>query len=193
MAQSEHDGTDHGDQKDEACNLEVVDVVGIEDPAERLGVAQARRYRIGESLGGGCREFPQSGAADQFKQKHDTDAGADQNILLCPALQFGEIDIEHHDDEKKKNGDRADIDDDQDHGEKLGPEEHEEPCSIEEGKNEEQHRVHRVARRDDHEGRRKHDRGKEVKCNRLQHSALPVWRVEFEILGNLAFPAIAVR
>ncbi len=68
-------------------------------------------------------------------------------------LEFGEIDVEHHDDEQEQNRHRADIDDDEDHRQELRAEQQEQPRRVEEGEDQEQHRMHRVARRDDHEAR----------------------------------------
>src|SRR5215475_2880922 len=38
VAQRQHDSADHGDEQHQACDLEEVDVAGIEHEAERLGI-----------------------------------------------------------------------------------------------------------------------------------------------------------
>jgi hypothetical protein len=57
--------------------------------------------------------------------------------------QLGEIDVEHHHDEQEQHRDRADIDDDQDHRQELGAQQHEQAGGVEEGQDQEQHRMHR--------------------------------------------------
>ena len=57
--------------------------------------------------------------------------------------QLREIDVEHHDDEQEQHRDRADINDDQDHREKFGAHQHEQPGGVDEGEDQEQHRMHR--------------------------------------------------
>jgi hypothetical protein len=74
--------------------------------------------------------------------------------------QLGEIDIEHHHHEQEQHRDGADIDDDQDHGDELGAHQHHQSRRVDEGEAEIEHRMHRVARGDDHEGRSDTDRGK---------------------------------
>ena len=41
-------------------------------------------------------------------------------FLMKPALQLGEVDVEHHDHEQEQHRHRADVDDDQDHRQELG-------------------------------------------------------------------------
>ena len=60
-----------------------------------------------------------------------------------PCAQLGEIDVEHHHHEQEQHRDRADIDDDQDHRQELGAEQHEQAGGVEEGEDQEQHRMHR--------------------------------------------------
>ena len=50
---------------------------------------------------------------------------ADRQIAQEAAAQLGEVDVEHHHDEQEQHRDRADIDDDQDHRQELGAEQHE--------------------------------------------------------------------
>jgi hypothetical protein len=104
---------------------------------------------------------------DQLRRQDQPDQRADRRILQGAALQFGEIDVEHHDDEQEQNHHRADIDDEQDHRQELGPGQHEQAGGVEEGQDQEQHRMHGVARRNDHERRRHRDKGEEVEKGRL--------------------------
>ena len=60
------------------------------------------------------------------------------------------------------NGDRADIDHDQDHRQEFGPHQDEQSRRVDEAQDEKQHRMHRVARRDDHDGGGDRDRGEEI-------------------------------
>jgi hypothetical protein len=95
----------------------------------------------------------------QLDQKDDPDQRADRQILQKALAQLGEIHIEHHDDEQEQHHDRADIDDDQDHREKFGAEQQKQARRVHEGEDQVQHRVHRIPRRDHHEGgRARHDR-----------------------------------
>ena len=79
-------------------------------------------------------------------RKITPDQRADRQVLQEALAQLGEIDVEHHHDEQEQHRDRADIDDDQDHRQELGAEQQEQPGRVEEGEDQEQHRMHRVAR-----------------------------------------------
>ena len=68
----------------------------------------------------------------------------ERRVLDEAGAQLREVDVEHHDDEQEQHGHRADVDDHQDHGQELGAEQHEQPRRVEEGEDQEQHRVHRV-------------------------------------------------
>ena len=66
----------------------------------------------------------------------------------------------------------ADIDHDQDHRQELGAEQHEQAGGVEEGEDQEQHRMHGVLRGDDHEGRADADRGEQIEEQRAQHAVV---------------------
>ena len=70
---------------------------------------------------------------------------------------------------RNSTSDGADIDDDQDHRQELGAKQHEQACGIEEGEDQEQHRMHGVARGDHHEGRAEHDGSEQIEEQRTQH------------------------
>jgi hypothetical protein len=61
-----------------------------------------------------------------------------------------EIHVEHHHDEQEQHGNRADVDDDQQEGEELGPDQQEQAGRVEESQDQPQHAVHRVSRHDRH-------------------------------------------
>jgi hypothetical protein len=65
---------------------------------------------------------------------------------MKPAPKRDEIDVEHHHHEQKQHRHRADIDDDEDHREELGAQKHEQRRRVEECQNQEQHRMHGIAR-----------------------------------------------
>src|ERR1700720_30952 len=45
VAQSQHDGADHGGQQDEPRCLEQIDILGVKHPPERHGIRHAGRHR----------------------------------------------------------------------------------------------------------------------------------------------------
>ena len=62
-AQGEHDGADHGDQQYQARDLEQVEVLGVEDAADRAGIVDSDDLRRGlveasqAGRGAGCAEL----------------------------------------------------------------------------------------------------------------------------------------
>ena len=91
---------------------------------------------------------------------------ADRQILQEALPQLGEIDVEHHHHEQEQHGDRADIDHHQDHRQELGAHQHEQPGGVDEGEDQEQHRVHGIPRRDHHEGGGDADAGEQIEEQR---------------------------
>jgi hypothetical protein len=55
-----------------------------------------------------------------------------------------EVDVEHHHDKEKQHCNGADIDNNENHRQELGAQKHKEGCSVEEGQDQEQDRVHGV-------------------------------------------------
>ena len=92
-------------------------------------------------------DHPAADHEQQLDQQHDADQRADRQVIEEALAQLGEIDVEHHHDEQEQHRDRADIDDDQDHRQELGAEQHEQPRRVDEGEDQEQHRMHGVLRR----------------------------------------------
>ena len=88
---------------------------------------------------------------------------ADRKVLQEPLLQFGEINIKHHDDEQEQHRNGADIDDDQDHCQEFRAEQNEKAGRIDECQNKEQHRMHGVLGGDHHERRTDACRGEHIK------------------------------
>ena len=104
----------------------------------------ANSRRAAPANGGLNHEFDEDDAADQR---------ADGCVLDEARLQFGEIDVKHHDDEEEQHCDRADVDDDEEERQKLGAQKNEQAGGVEEGQDQEQDRMDRVAGRDHHHGR----------------------------------------
>ena len=101
----------------------------------------------------GCTKWKPSTSTSSASRIRPTTA-PERRILDEAGAQLGEVDVEHHDDEQEQHRDRADVDDDQDHRQELGAQQHEQPRRVEEGEDQEQHRVHGVLGRDHHEARR---------------------------------------
>ena len=78
-------------------------------------------------------------------------SAADRQVVEEALAELDEIDVEHHHHEQEQHRDRADIDDDQDHRQELGAEQHEQAGGVDEGEDQEQHRVDGIARADDHD------------------------------------------
>ena len=169
VAQGQDDRAHHGDQQDQPGCLEQENVVGVEDAAESLGVADGRgRGRHAERTAIG-RQLPAAQHRRQFQEQHDADGRADRQVALEAAAQLREIHVEHHHDEQEQHGDRADVDDDQNHGQELGPGDQEQGGSVEERQDQEQHRMDRVAGADNHRGRDQEDGGEQVEKKRGDH------------------------
>jgi hypothetical protein len=131
------------------ASLEVVDVFRIEHEAEAsvlvtpvgIGAAVTR-------LGATVRLITQAPTTSSIS-KQDTMppiSAADRQILDEALAQLGEVDVEHHDHEQEQHRHRADIDHDQDHRQELGAQQHEQPGRVDEGEDQEQHGMHRIAR-----------------------------------------------
>ena len=111
--------------------------------------------RGGAAAAAGERDQP-AGDVAEFGRDADRDQGADRQILQEALLELGEIDVEHHHDEQEQHGDRADIDDDEDHREEFGAHQQEQARGIDEGQDEEQHGMNGIAG-EDHAERRRHE------------------------------------
>ena len=108
----------------------------------RRGAAWARRRRHRPRLPRRHRDDRSRPAAPARRSRPNG------RLRVKPGAQRGEIDVEHHDDEQEQHRDRADVDDHQQHRDELGAEDQHQPGRVEEGEDQPQHAVHRVARED---------------------------------------------
>ena len=158
VAQRQHDRTNHGDQQDQAGQLEQQQVVGVHHLADRLGVVLGARIGI-EAVGiGAARESGERNLCNEGKANQRSKGQIAQKALF----QLDEIDVEHHDHEEEKHGDGTDIDDDQQHGEEFSADQHHQACRGKEGQDQPEHRVHRVLRGDHTDCRHRDNRGQNV-------------------------------
>jgi hypothetical protein len=169
VPQRQHDGADHGDQEHQAGDLKEIDVVRVEDVAERGGIAAGGE--VGHRGGDRGRQLRREGIAgaddDEFRGQHQADDRADRRIAQRAAPERREVDVEHHHDEEEEHGHGADIDDQQDHRQELGAGEQEQSRRVDEGEDQIEHRMHGVAGRNDHEGRRHRYQGEQMEEDRL--------------------------
>ena len=170
MLQRQDDGPDHGDEQHHAGNLEEVDVVRVEHVAERgrVGAHVERRDRVADIGNDVRRQDASAEHHDQFGKQDDPDQRPDRCVFEHAGAQFGEVDVEHHHHEQEEHRHGADIDDEQDHRQEFRTGQQEQPRCVEEGEDEEQHRVHRVARRDHHEGGCHGDKGEDIEKQSLE-------------------------
>ena len=158
VAERQHDRADHGDEQHHARGLEEVDVAGVEDLPERLGVGDARRPApAAPTVASGANTQPPRTISSSARSTMPISA-ADRQVVEEALAELDEIDVEHHHHEQEEHRDRADIDDDQDHRQELGAEQHEQAGGVDEGEDQEQHRVHGIARADHHHRRRRSSR-----------------------------------
>ncbi len=75
--------------------------------------------------------FQASKAEDHLGQQDAGEAEADRPVAGDAGAKLGEIDVEHHHHEQEQHRDRAVVDDDQKEGEKLGPDQQEQPRRVE--------------------------------------------------------------
>ena len=132
----------------------------------------------------GCRACP--GAAEErpgrddqqeLREHDDADQRADRQVLEEALAQLGEVDVQHHHDEKEEHRDGANVDDDQDHRQELRTHKHEEAGRIDEGEDEVEHGVHGIAGGDHHEGGSHRHEGEDIEEDRRDiHTAIPCRR-----------------
>src|SRR5215831_7901601 len=197
VPQRQHDRPDHGNQQHHAGRLEEIDIARVENVPERLGIEHAgdrRNWRRDRALHVGT-DCPGDQHQHQLDEKNAAEKGADRQVLHEPLSQLGEIDVEHHHHEQEQHQYLADIDFYEYHRQFLRAQENEHGRRVDEGVNEEQHRMHGIPRRNDHDGGGDAHAGKQVEKQRGEdHStASPVRRIERDVVGDLALPAVAVR
>jgi hypothetical protein len=71
---------------------------------------------------------------------------ADRQVAGEALAQADEVDVQHHDDEQEQHRHRADVDDDQQHGQELRAQQDEQAGRREEGEDQEEHAVHGILR-----------------------------------------------
>src|SRR5262249_28143919 len=130
----------------------------------------------------------------QLDEKNGAKKCANRQVLYEPLAQLGEINVEHHHHEQEQHQYRADIDDDEDHRQEFRSQQNEQRSRVDEGENEEQDRMHRIPGRDDHDGGGDAHTGEQVEEQRGEDhpSASPVRRIERDVVGDLALPAVAI-
>ncbi len=138
--------------------------MAVDDVAERLGIGDLPRVwnRHPLPLQGARRQCPGAQSHDQFDEEDKPYQRADRQILEKALLNFRKADVEHHDDEEEKDRHCPHVDHDQDHGQELRPHQQEQPSGIEKGQDQEKNRVNRIARRNNHHGRRHDDCSEEI-------------------------------
>ena len=82
---------------------------------------------------------PRDQSRDHLGEQDDGEDQAGEEIIGEARAQFGEIHVEHHHHEQEEHGDRADVDDDQQEGEELGPDQQEQAGRVEEGEDQPEH------------------------------------------------------
>ena len=75
-------------------------------------------------LSGHIREVPRAQSHAQLHQDHGADQQGQRNIFGHLGLETGKVHIKHHDHKEEQHRDRTDIDDDQQHGDEFGAQQH---------------------------------------------------------------------
>eukprot|EP00919_Chromeraceae_sp_WS-2016_P004648 GHVR01011041.1.p3 GENE.GHVR01011041.1~~GHVR01011041.1.p3 ORF type:complete len:172 (+),score=30.68 GHVR01011041.1:517-1032(+) len=135
VAQCQDDGADHGDEQDDAGELEQQHVLGVHDLPDGLGIGFGA---------GRCVKRPdmvfkaREGREDDLGEEYGAHKQSERQIAQKALLQFHKVDIQHHDNEQEQHGHGADINDDKKHGQELCPDEDKQACRREEGEDQEQ-------------------------------------------------------
>src|SRR5258708_5025099 len=189
VPQRQHDRADHRNQQHDAGRLEEIDVARVEHVPQRFGIDRAgdrwnwgrdRALHVGPDRPGDQHQH-------QLDEKNGAEKGANRQVLYESLSQLGEIDIEHHH--------RAEIDDDKEHRQEFRSQQNEQRSRVDEGEDEEQDRMHRIPGGDDHDSGGDAHAGKQVEEEGGEDhpSVSPVRRIERDVVGDLALPAVAVR
>src|SRR5262249_55559214 len=112
VPERQHDGADHGDEENEPRALEIVGILGIEHPTDRLGVGDTRASRGNRGGGQSQRtglKHTEAHHHDELAKENETDNGAERCILDKASPQLREVDVKHHDDEQEQHGHRSDV------------------------------------------------------------------------------------
>src|SRR6266516_2432850 len=196
MPQRQDDRTDHRNQQHDAGRLKEIDVAGVKHVPECLRIERAprRRYRRRDRLLRVGIDGPADQNQNQFDQKNRAEKSADRQVLSKALTQLGEINIEHHHYEQEQYQDGADIDDDKNHRQEFRAEKNEQRGRVDERENEKEYRVHGIPSRNHHDRGGDAHASKQVEEQRWKEHlrSLPVWRIESDIVGDLALPAVAI-
>ena len=107
--------------------------------------------------------LPRADRDDDLGEQHQRDDDPERQVAGEPRAQLREVDVEHHHHEQEQHRDRADVDDHQQHRDELGAEQQHQPRRVEEGDDQPQHAVHRIAREDHRDRRSDGQRREQVK------------------------------
>jgi hypothetical protein len=162
MLQGQHDSAYHRGEQNQPRSLEEVKILRVDDLTERRRVRNIRPDADRRCTGRGRRHRPGADDQHELDEHADADQRADRQILQESFLQLGKVDVEHHDHEQEQHRDGADVNDDEDHRQELGPGDHEQAGRIDESHDKKQHRVNRIARDNHDERGGDHDRGEEI-------------------------------
>ncbi|KIT99184.1 hypothetical protein QU38_02890, partial [Staphylococcus aureus] len=140
-----------------------------EELADRLDVGH-----LGIDRRDAAAELERTGAIGAHRDQdlgdqRDGKRHAHRGIAHHPGAQLREVDVEHHHHEEEQHGDRADIDDDEQHRDERGIGEHHQAGGVEERQDEPQDGMDRVARQDRHGAGGAHNECEQVKGEKLDH------------------------
>ena len=170
-AVGEDDRADHRHQQDQPGDLEREQEAAVEH------LARARRCWAGAATGIVARRragVARADGDDDLGQQHQRDQQPERQVAGEARAQRREVDVEHHHHEQEQHRDRADVDDHQQHRDELGADQQHQPGGVEEGEDQPQHAVHRVAREDHRHRRSDGQRREQVKGEECDQAEDPV-------------------
>ena len=196
-AMRQNNCANHRDQQDQPCSFEQEHIFAIQQGANGLYIWHRCRHRRVPNLRRAKLHGTGLIRADtkhQLSHQNHREQQAERYVFDKTRAQFGKINIKHHDNEQEQDRDRTDIDNDQQHRDELCTDQHHKACRVEEGDNQPQHAVHRIARENDHRGRRDDDACEDIEGYKLDHdgSPLTIGCIGGKVRGNCPFPFRAV-
>src|SRR3546814_4010272 len=101
-ALGEHDSADHRDEEDEARALEYEEVAGVEDGTQEFDIGHV--WLGGRGFGGNvdAAGVPGGHREDDLGEKNQRQQRSERQIFGKARAEFGEVDVEHHDDESSE-------------------------------------------------------------------------------------------
>src|SRR3546814_15029236 len=114
--------------------LEYEEVAGVEDGTQEFDIGHV--WLGGRGFGGNvdAAGVPGGHREDDLGEKNQRQQRSERQIFGKARAEFGEVDVEHHDDEKEQHLDRAHIDDDKQHRDDLGSDKQQQHRRVEEDK-----------------------------------------------------------